>query len=65
MKINTSFNKFKKNHRNKKHQIIFSSRNCKTYNKIDNLYKFILAKKNSFILRDTNVAIFHLDLLHY
>ena len=49
MKINTSFNKFKKNHRNKKHQIIFSSRNCKNYNKIENLYKFILAKKNSFI----------------
>ncbi len=49
MKINTSFNKFKKNHRNKKHQIIFNSHNCKNYNKIENLYKFILAKKNSFI----------------
>jgi len=49
MKINLSFNEFKKRHSKKIHQILFSSKNCKNYNKIENLYKFILAEKNSFI----------------
>ena len=49
MKINLSFSEFKKKHSKKEHQIIFGSKNCKNYNKIENLYKFILAEKNSFI----------------
>ena len=49
MKISTSFTKFKKNHSKKKHQILFRSQNCKNYYKIENLYKFLLAEKNSFI----------------
>jgi len=49
MKINTSFNKFKKNHSKKKHQILFKSRSCKEYCKVENLFKFLLAEKNSFI----------------
>ena len=49
MKINLSFSEFKKRHSKKKHQILFCSKNCKNYNKIENLYKFILAEKNSFI----------------
>ena len=49
MKINISFNKFKKNHSKKKHQVLFKSRNCKDYYKVENLFKFLLAEKNSFI----------------
>ncbi len=49
MKINISFNKFKKNHSQKKHQLLFKSRNCKEYYKVENLFKFLLAEKNSFI----------------
>lgn len=49
MKINISFNKFKKNHSKKKHQLLFKSRNCKEYYKVENLFKFLLAEKNSFI----------------
>ena len=49
MKINTSFNEFKKIHLRKKHQVLFKSRNCKEYYKIENLFKFLLSEKNSFI----------------
>jgi anthranilate synthase component I len=49
MKINISFNKFKKNHSSNKHQVLFKSRNCTDYYKIENLFKFLLAEKNSFI----------------
>ena len=49
MKINISFKEFKKNHYKKKHQILFSSRSCDQYNKVENLFKFLLAEKNSFI----------------
>ena len=43
------FNEFKKSHKLKKHQVIFTSRNCKEYYKVENLFKFLLAEKNSFI----------------
>ncbi len=49
MQINTTLNDFKKRHSKKKHQIIFRSTNCKNYYKVENLYKFLLAEKNSFI----------------
>ena len=49
MKINISFKEFQKKHSNKKHQILFISRNCKDYYKVENLFKFLLAEKNSFI----------------
>ena len=49
MKINTGFNKFKKIHSRKKHQVLFRSKNCKEYHKVENLFKFLLAEKNSFI----------------
>ena len=49
MKINISFNQFKKNHTNKRHQILFASRICKKYYKVENLFRFLLAEKNSFI----------------
>ena len=49
MKINISFKEFKNNHLKKKHQILFRSRSCKNYFKVENLFKFLLAEKNSFI----------------
>ena len=49
MKINISFNEFKKNHLKNKHQVLFKSRNCKNYYSVENLFKFLLAEKNSFI----------------
>tara|TARA_B100000963_G_scaffold338352_1_gene335146 strand:+ start:2577 stop:4034 length:1458 start_codon:yes stop_codon:yes gene_type:complete len=49
MRINTSFKDFKKRHSKKKHQILFKTLKCKEYFKVENLYKFLLAEKNSFI----------------
>ena len=49
MKININFKEFKKNHSKKKHQILFRTRSCKEYYKVENLFKFLLAEKNSFI----------------
>ncbi len=49
MKINLSFKKFKNNHSKKKHQILFRSRSCNQYYKVENLFRFLLAEKNSFI----------------
>ena len=49
MKINISFKEFKRNHSKKKHQILFRTRSCKEYYKVENLFKFLLAEKNSFI----------------
>ena len=49
MKINLSFKEFKNNHSKKKHQILFRSRSCNQYYKVENLFRFLLAEKNSFI----------------
>tara|TARA_B100000963_G_scaffold336267_2_gene331170 strand:- start:5338 stop:6795 length:1458 start_codon:yes stop_codon:yes gene_type:complete len=49
MKINISFKQFRKNHLRKKNQILFFSKKCNHYSKVENLFKFILAEKNSFI----------------
>ncbi len=49
MKINLSLKEFKKNHSKKKHQILFRKRTCNQYSKVENLFKFLLAEKNSFI----------------
>ena len=50
MKINISFKDFKKNHTKKKHQVLFRSRACKEYYKVENLFKFLLAKKTALFL---------------
>ena len=49
MRINISFQEFKRNHIKKKNQILFKTLSCKNYTKVENLYKFLLAEKNSFI----------------
>ncbi len=49
MKINISFSKFKRIHKSGYNQTIVYSRKCKKYNYVENIYKFILVQKNSFI----------------
>ena len=49
MKLNTSFGNFKRLHISKQNQTVVCSQNCKNYTFVENLYKFILVKKNSFI----------------
>ena len=49
MKLNLSFREFKSNHSKKKHQILFRARSCNQYYRVENLFKFLLAEKNSFI----------------
>ena len=49
MKINIGLNQYKKAHLKKNHQILFRSKTCKDYLKVENLFKFLLAEKNSFI----------------
>ena len=57
MRINTSFNDFKKKHSKKINQILFRSLKCKNYYKVENLYKFLLAEKNSFIFESVEKGI--------
>tara|TARA_B000000609_G_C24160472_1_gene343369 strand:+ start:65 stop:1522 length:1458 start_codon:yes stop_codon:yes gene_type:complete len=57
MQINISFKDFKKSHLNKKNQILFKSLSCKNYFKVENLYKFLLAEKNSFIFESVEKGI--------
>ena len=49
MKINLSFKKFKNNHSKKKHQILFRTKSFNQYYKVENLFRFLLAEKDSFI----------------
>ena len=41
MRINLSFKEFKNNHSKKKHQILFRSRSCNQYYKVENLFRFL------------------------
>ncbi len=49
MKLNISLKDFKKSHKAKKNQIIYFSKKFNDYSKLENLYKLLLANKNSFI----------------
>ena len=57
MRINLSFREFKNNHSKKKHQILFRSRSCNQYYKVENLFRFLLAEKNSFIFESVEKGI--------
>ena len=57
MRINTSFIDFKKKHFKKIHQILFRSVSCKDYHRVENLYKFLLAEKNSFIFESVEKGV--------
>ena len=45
MKINLSFENFKKNHKKKKSQILFVEEKCLNYKKVENIFNLILSKK--------------------
>ena len=49
MKLNTNFKKFKQLHKKKYNQTVHFSFKCNNYAFVENLYKFILVQKNSFI----------------
>ena len=49
MKINVSFENFKKKHKKRKNQILFVEKRCLNYKKVENIFNLILSKKNSFI----------------
>jgi anthranilate synthase component 1 len=49
MKLNISFNSFKKNHKLKKDQLLYKVKSCNDYRKIENIFNFLLVEKNSFI----------------
>ena len=49
MKLNTSLKRFKQLHKQKYNQAVHFSYKCNNYAFVENLYKFILVQKNSFI----------------
>ena len=49
MKLNTSLKRFKQLHKQKFNQAVHFSHKCNNYAFVENLYKFILVQKNSFI----------------
>ena len=49
MKLNITLKKFRENHKRKKSQIIFSKHKCNRYFSVENLYKYLLNEKDSFI----------------
>ena len=57
MKLNISFSSFKKNHKLKKDQLIYIVKNCKDYKKVENVFNFLLAEKNSFIFESVEKGI--------
>jgi len=57
MKLSTSLVNFKKIHKNSNNQTVYYSQSCNNYNFIENLYKFILVKKNSFIFESVEKGV--------
>tara|TARA_B100000579_G_scaffold432875_1_gene450549 strand:- start:153 stop:1610 length:1458 start_codon:yes stop_codon:yes gene_type:complete len=57
MKLSKSLVIFKKIHKKKINQTIFFSQKCKDYNFVENLYKFLMIKKNSFIFESVEKGI--------
>ena len=49
MKLNITLKKFRENHKKKKSQIIFSKHKCNRYFSVENLYRYLLNEKDSFI----------------
>jgi anthranilate synthase component 1 len=57
MKINISFSSFKKNHKLRRDQLIYRVKNCKNYKQVENIFNFLLSKKNSFIFESVEKGI--------
>ena len=49
MKLNITFNDFIKHHKNKKNQILYATKKCSDYSKVENLFRFVSTEENSFI----------------
>ena len=49
MKLNINFDDFMKNHKNKKNQILYATKKCFDYSKVENLFRLISIEENSFI----------------
>ena len=49
MKLNINFDDFMKNHKNKKNQILYATKKCFDYSKVENLFRFLSIEENSFI----------------
>ena len=62
MKLNISLKKFKKFIK-KENQLIFYSKKCKNYSTIENLYKFILSNKNSFIFESVEKGLSEVGIM--
>ena len=56
MIINRSFKEFKFRHRNKKNQIIYTSKKVKDDNEVINLIDNFLLEKNSFIFESVEIG---------
>ena len=57
MQLNINFKDFKKNFKEKKRtKFFFFSKKCKEYEKVENLFNFFLAEKNSFIFESVEKA---------
>ena len=57
MKLNISSKKFKEFHKKKKNQIAFYAQKCTNYNFVENLFRFILVKENSFIFESVEKGV--------
>ena len=57
MKLNISSKKFKETHKKKKNQIAFYAQKCTNYNFVENLFRFILVKENSFIFESVEKGV--------
>ena len=57
MRLSISFNSFKKNHKSKKDQLIYSVKHCKDYKQVENIFNFLLAEKNSFIFESVEKGV--------
>ena len=58
MKLNISFNSFKKNHQLKKDQLIYRVKKCEDYKQVENIFNFLLVEKNSFIFESVEKGTF-------
>ena len=57
MKLNINLKDFIKNHKLNKNQVLYIKKNCKNYKKVENIFKFILSKKNSFIFESVEKGV--------
>ena len=57
MKLNISSKNLKRPTKRKKNQIAFYAQKCTNYNFVENLFRFILVKENSFIFESVEKGV--------